>query len=221
VWQIVALYILVIGIINAYNFMDGINGITGLYSLVVLGGLQYVNVYEFKFVEYDLIRFPLIACVVFLFYNFRKKAKVFAGDVGSITIAFGIVFLVFNLILETNNWNYLLFLTVYGVDSVLTIVHRILLKQNIFEAHRLHFYQILANDQKIPHRIVSSIYAIIQFLINLFVVSTDINFFASLLISALPLAVFYIVMKPRLMKASTVINIIVPTPKLEESRTGI
>src|SRR5690606_16416006 len=149
-------------------------------------------------------------CVVFLFYNFRKKAKVFAGDVGSITIAFWIVFLVFNLILETNNWNYLLFLTVYGVDTVLTIVHRILLKQNIFEAHRLHFYQILANDQKIPHRVVSSSYAIIQLLINLFVLSTDMSFFVSLLISALPLAAFYIMMKPRLMKPSTVVAVTLP-----------
>lgn len=64
---IIPLYILVIGIINAYNFMDGINGITGLYSLVILGGLQYVNVYQVSFIEADMIWIPMIACVVFLF----------------------------------------------------------------------------------------------------------------------------------------------------------
>src|SRR5690606_24245979 len=142
---------------------------------------------------------PILACGVFLFYNFGKTAEVFAGEVGSITIAFWIVFLVFSLILQTSNWKYLLFLSGYGVDTSLTVFHRLILKQNIFEAHRLHFYQILANEQKVPHRVVSSIYAFIQFLIVVFVLSTALSFFVSLLISSLPLAAFYVIMKPRFM----------------------
>jgi len=200
VLAIIALYILVAGIINAYNFMDGINGITGLYSLIVLGGLQYVNLYQHAFIEENLIWFPMLACGVFLFYNFRKKAKVFAGDVGSITMAFWIMFLILDLIFKTNNWVYILFLTVYGVDTVLTIIHRLILKENIFEAHRLHFYQIMANEQKVPHRVVSAIYAVLQMLIIVFVLNSDLGFLATLLIASIPLVVFYITMKPVWMK---------------------
>src|ERR1700760_2511286 len=57
----VLLYIMVIGVINMYNFMDGINGITGAYSLVILVGLQYVNLYQFPFVQPDMIWLPVIA----------------------------------------------------------------------------------------------------------------------------------------------------------------
>src|SRR5690554_672697 len=161
-WAIIIGYIVFIGIVNAYNFMDGINGITGLYSLAVLGSLQYVNLRLGSFVNADLIWFPMIASVVFLFFNFRGRAKCFAGDVGSVAIAFWIVTLLLLLIIKTSNLIWLGFLIVYGVDAVMTILHRIYLKQNIMEAHRLHFYQILANERKMPHRVVSMIYFVLQ-----------------------------------------------------------
>src|SRR5581483_10858447 len=107
-WYIcAALYIMVIGVINMYNFMDGINGITGVYSLVILCGLQYINLEQTAFIEADLIWLPLLACVVFLFFNFRKKAKCFAGDVGSVTIAFWIIMLILRLICVAHNWSYI------------------------------------------------------------------------------------------------------------------
>lgn len=201
-WYIcIALYILVIGVINAYNFMDGINGITGLYSLIILGGLQYVN-YQISFIQPGLIWLPVLACLVFLFFNFRKKAKCFAGDVGSISIAFWIIFLIFKLILQTDNYAYILFLAVYGVDTVLTIIHRLLLKQNIFEAHRLHFYQILANDQKWPHLWVSVLYAVLQLIIISSVILIPFNFGCLFLLTTVPLVLLYVFLKKKLMFAS-------------------
>lgn len=161
-WAIVIGYIVFIGIVNAYNFMDGINGITGLYSIAVLASLQYVNLTYGVFVNTDLIWYPMIASVVFLFFNFRKRAKCFAGDVGSVSIAFWIVTLLLILIIKTENLIWLGFLLVYGVDTIMTILHRIYLKQNIMEAHRLHFYQILANEKRMPHRLVSLIYFVVQ-----------------------------------------------------------
>jgi UDP-N-acetylmuramyl pentapeptide phosphotransferase/UDP-N-acetylglucosamine-1-phosphate transferase len=199
-WEVVALYILVIGIINAYNFMDGINGITGAYSLVVLGGLQYVNLKQVSFIHADMIWFPLIACMVFLFFNFRKKARCFAGDVGSVSIAFWIIMLLIQLILLTHNWIYILFLAVYGVDSVLTIIHRLILKQNIFEAHRLHFYQLLVNERKMPHLIVSSLYAFSQLLIIFCIISNPDRIWLNIVICCLPLIFLYLILKPGLMK---------------------
>ncbi|NLO71397.1 MAG: UDP-GlcNAc--UDP-phosphate GlcNAc-1-phosphate transferase, partial [Porphyromonadaceae bacterium] len=102
-WAIVAGYVVFIGIVNAYNFMDGINGITGLYSIAVLASLQYVNLTYGNFVHEDLIWYPMLASVVFLFFNFRKRARCFAGDVGSVAIAFWIVTLLLLLIVKTEN----------------------------------------------------------------------------------------------------------------------
>jgi len=200
-YSILLLYIMVIGVINMYNFMDGINGITGTYSLIVLGGLQYVNIKQVAFVEPDLIWLPIIASLVFLFFNFRKKARCFAGDVGSVTIALWIIFLLLRLILLTHNWVYILFLVVYGIDSVLTITHRLYLKQNILTAHRIHFYQLLSNEKKVSHLIVSSGYAFIQGIIILAIIvlpQTPVAYF--FLFTIIPLIVIYVLVKPRLMR---------------------
>ncbi|UWY28626.1 glycosyltransferase family 4 protein [Flavobacterium sp. TR2] len=170
VWGVVVSYVLAIGLINAYNFMDGINGITGLYTLVVMGSLLYVNTKIQLFIDGMFIKYAIIASLVFLFFNYRKKAKCFAGDVGSIAIAFWIIYLVVKLILVTESLIWLLFLAVYGVDAVCTILHRLYLKQNIFEAHRLHLYQILSNEYKMQHRLVSLLYALAQAGISLLVI---------------------------------------------------
>jgi UDP-N-acetylmuramyl pentapeptide phosphotransferase/UDP-N-acetylglucosamine-1-phosphate transferase len=197
---IIGLYVLSIGIVNAYNFMDGINGITGLYSLVILAGLQYINLNQMKFVPEDMIWMPMAACVVFLYFNFRKKARCFAGDVGSVTIAFWVLTLLLKLMIDTANWVYILFLAVYGVDSILTIIHRLILRQNIFQAHRLHFYQVLANEQKVPHLVVSVSYAVLQLLIITVVITNGEDTpFALFALVILPMVVVYVWLKPRLM----------------------
>lgn len=205
IWGVVVSYILAIGLINAYNFMDGINGITGLYTLVVLGALLYVNTKLQLFIDGDLIRYGMIASIVFLFFNYRKKAKCFAGDVGSIAIAFWIIYLLLKLIISTNTIIWLLFLAVYGIDAVCTIVHRLYLKQNIFEAHRLHFYQILSNECKIQHRLVSLYYAVVQIAISTLVLAlyqkvNDIILFSVILIPLLFLysVKFYLINKNNL-----------------------
>jgi UDP-N-acetylmuramyl pentapeptide phosphotransferase/UDP-N-acetylglucosamine-1-phosphate transferase len=167
-WVVVS-YVLVIGTINAYNFMDGINGITGLYSLSVLVPLYLLNDYH-GFVQQDFIIYTILGVVVFLIFNFRQKAKCFAGDVGSVSMAFIVLFLITKLIIVTEDYKYILLLAVYGVDSVLTIAHRILLKENIFEAHRRHLYQYLSNEIKLPHLLVSTIYAFVQVIISGWVV---------------------------------------------------
>jgi UDP-N-acetylmuramyl pentapeptide phosphotransferase/UDP-N-acetylglucosamine-1-phosphate transferase len=167
-WYYIAIgFIFSVGIINAYNFMDGINGITGAYSISVLLALLFVNLKVNHFIDNELIYFSLIAVMVFNYFNFRKKARCFAGDVGSVTIAFLLVFLLGKLIIQTGHFSYIFFLSVYGVDSVLTIIHRIKLKENIFEAHRKHAYQIMANELKIPHLFVSLFYGILQLIISI------------------------------------------------------
>lgn len=203
IWIILIAYILIIGIINAYNFLDGINGITGLYSLVILFGLLYMNQVVDPFTDQAFILCPVIACLVFLFFNFRKRAKCFAGDVGSVSIGFWVISLLLMLIMKTDSLKYILFLAVYGVDAVLTIVHRLFLRQNIFKAHRLHFYQILANELKVPHLLVSFLYALTQLIIIAFIITTDYDFFTSALLVLTPLVLVYIGLKPRWMSKVT------------------
>ncbi len=166
-WYFIVLaLVLSVGIINAYNFMDGINGITGVYSISVLLALLYVNINVHSFVDNQLIYLMMMAVMVFNFFNFRKKARCFAGDVGSVTIAFVLVFLLGKLILSSGNFIYILFLGVYGVDSVLTIIHRLYLKENILEAHRKHAYQLMANELRIHHLYVSLFYGGLQLVLS-------------------------------------------------------
>ena len=164
-WWIVIALIVCTGIINAYNFMDGINGITGGYSLVILAALAYINKEVITFVEADFIYTVICSVLVFCFFNFRKRAKCFAGDVGSVGIAFILLFLIGRLIIGTGDFSWIVLLSVYGVDSVLTIIHRLMLHENIGLPHRKHLYQIMANELKIPHVMVSSIYMVVQAII--------------------------------------------------------
>jgi len=164
-WYIIIALILCIGVINAYNFMDGINGITGGYSLVVLLALAYINEFVVHFTDNRFIYILVLAVMVFNFFNFRKKAKCFAGDVGSVSMAFILVFLIGQLVLTTKDLSYIVLLAVYGVDSVLTVVHRVMLHENIGLPHRKHLYQIMANELKIPHIAVSTIYMSVQALV--------------------------------------------------------
>lgn len=161
-WWIVVALIICTGIINAYNFMDGINGITGGYSFVVLAALAYINVRMISFVEQTLIYTVLCSVLVFCFFNFRKKARCFAGDAGSVGIAFVVLFLIGKLIIVTGDFSWIVLLAVYGVDSVLTIIHRLMLHENIGLPHRKHMYQLMANELKMPHIVVALIYMSVQ-----------------------------------------------------------
>ena len=195
-WFFVVLALIVgVGVMNAFNFMDGINGITGGYSMAVLVSLWYVNNYQIFFVDNDLIYIVFIALLVFNFFNFRIKAKCFAGDVGAVSAAFILIFMLGLLIVKTGDFSYIAFLLVYGVDSVLTIIHRILLKENITEPHRKHLYQLLSNEMKVPQLLVSSIYAVLQLLISFgFIVFHSVSLWYLVTTAAL-LTVVYVIIK--------------------------
>ena len=180
-WMVVAFVVMgmviFVGASNIINFMDGINGITGGYAAAVLVPLIIVNEGTMlkavngavSIVPSSLVITVLLADVVFCLFNFRQKgkAKCFAGDVGSIGIAFILLFMIGQLIMRTGDVTYLVFLLVYGVDGCLTIIHRIMLHENLGEAHRKHAYQLMANELKIGHVTVSLIYMGIQLAISL------------------------------------------------------
>lgn len=168
----IAALIVCVGATNIYNFMDGINGITAGYSLAVLVPLFLLNRMSDvtgNFVGGSLIVVAVMSVLVFSFFNFRSKnkAKCFAGDVGSVGIAFILLFLIGCLIMKTRDITWLIFLLVYGVDGCCTIAHRIMLHENLGEAHRKHAYQLMANELGINHVVVSLIYMCLQLVISL------------------------------------------------------
>lgn len=191
-WYLFVALIVCTGIINAYNFMDGVNGITGGYSLVVLGALSYINQRVIAFMDQELLSMVILAVFVFCLFNFRKKAKCFAGDVGSVSIAFVVLFALGKLILTTGNVGYIVLLAVYGVDSVLTIIHRIMLHEPIGLPHRKHLYQIMANELRIPHVVVSLVYMIVQAFVAVGAVVCETWLYGYLLLIVLVLSVIYV-----------------------------
>lgn len=167
-WAVILALIVCVGATNIYNFMDGINGITAGYSLAVLIPLLLRNCFG-EFVENSLIVVTILSVLVFSYFNFRpkNKAKCFAGDVGSVGIAFILLFMIGCLIMKTGDITWLIFLLVYGVDGCCTIVHRIMLHEHLGEAHRKHAYQLMANELGMSHVMVSLIYMAIQLVISL------------------------------------------------------
>lgn len=153
---VAAALIVCVGATNIINFMDGINGITAGYSLAVLVPFAIVNCGD-KYVEQSIVITTIIAALVFCIFNFRPKgkAKCFAGDIGSIGIAFIMLFLLGSVIVRTGDVTWLIFLLVYGVDGCLTIMLRIMLHENLGEAHRKHAYPVPGQRDSslaLPHR---------------------------------------------------------------------
>ncbi|MFD0976365.1 UDP-GlcNAc--UDP-phosphate GlcNAc-1-phosphate transferase [Salinimicrobium gaetbulicola] len=168
-YMLFVLAIVAVGFINIYNFMDGINGITGMYSLAVLQGFWILNEKLVQVIDKDLIILTGISLIIFGYFNFRTKAKFFAGDIGSISLAGIILFIGIKFLVVTNSPLILLLTAVYGIDAGLTILRRALKTDNIFEAHRQHLYQHLVDKARISHLKVAGGYAMVQLIINLIV----------------------------------------------------
>ena len=178
-WVVPIALIVAVAGTNIFNFMDGINGITGGYSLAILIPLMLVNrslgssstslgMTE-PFVDESMLIVVGLSVVVFCYFNFRTKgkAKCFAGDVGSIGMALILVFCLGRLILVTGDITWMAFYMLYGADGMLTICHRIMLHENLGEAHRKHAFQIMANELGMGHVMVSLIYMGLQLVISL------------------------------------------------------
>jgi UDP-N-acetylmuramyl pentapeptide phosphotransferase/UDP-N-acetylglucosamine-1-phosphate transferase len=195
VWLMIPVLILSLGALNAVNFMDGINGITGLYAFAFWMSLAIVSDAGFGSMLELNTPFPymILSIIVFGYFNFRRRAVCFAGDVGSVSMAYLMIGMVIFMMFRPGtavigtisndgiagipdfDLKYLLLLAVYGIDSFLTIIHRLWLKENILKGHRKHLYQYLANELGWSHLTVASLYAALQLLINIWVLTTDIN----------------------------------------------
>ena len=206
---VVALFFCV-GATNIINFMDGINGITAGYALAMLVPLLIVDSGEWivdsqlkvgEFIEPSYLIVAIIGVLVFSIFNFRPKgkAKCFAGDVGSIGIAFIILFALGKLMLATQDVTWIVFFLVYGIDGSMTIFHRIMLHENLGQAHRKHAYQLMANELKMSHVVVSLLYMAMQLVVSLGFIylcpNTVLAHWIYLIGAGLVLAVAYVLFK--------------------------
>ena len=196
---VVALFFCV-GATNFINFMDGINGITAAYSFAMLLPILLMN-RGLGFIEESYLIVAILGVIVFSIFNFRPKgkAKCFAGDVGSIGIAFIILFALGRLMLATKDVTYIVFFLVYGIDGTLTIIHRIMLHENLGQAHRKHAYQLMANELKMSHVTVSLIYMVMQLIISLGFIylcpNTVLAHWIYLVVAGIVLAIAYVLFK--------------------------
>lgn len=199
-WLVLTIFVVGIGAVNAFNFMDGINGMLGLYGLVALLSLLAINRWLIDFIDERMIVVIIISIAAFLFYNFRKNARCFAGDVGSVTMAFILGFLVLRLMLASGDFGWFILFAAYGVDTVGTIIYRLINRENIFTAHRSHLYQYLANELALSHLLVSVGYATVQIIINVFfIIYFPHPTFAHAIFLVLLIGVVYVVARERIM----------------------
>ena len=171
IWIVVAILIALffcVGATNIINFMDGINGITAAYGFAMLVPIALLN-HNMVFIDESYLIVAIIGLIVFSLFNFRPKgkAKCFAGDVGSIGVAFIILFALGKLMLVTQDVTWIVFFLVYGIDGSMTIFHRIMLHENLGQAHRKHAYQLMANELKMSHVVVSLLYMAMQLVVSL------------------------------------------------------
>lgn len=166
-YLLILMFFLIISSINILNFMDGINGLTILYSLSFLISFYIINAHIIAFTDSNFLLIVILSNLIIGYFNIRKKAVCFLGDVGAITMGFIYAVLTITLIVKTNSLSPLILFLVYFLDSGWTIVERLLAKENIFHPHRKHLYQLLVNEYKLSHLLVASIYFSIQALINI------------------------------------------------------
>jgi len=200
-WILPLVLILLIGWMNAFNFMDGINGITVLYALSAIVSFAVLPIHESSL---PLLITIGLSCLVFGFFNVRTKAKTFAGDVGSISLALFLGYFMIKTIVQSGQFGYILFFSVYGIDAVITILNRIKKSENIFEAHRSHLYQYLVNERGYSHILIAIIYALLQLLVNAVVLYLDqcdeLSIFISVVI-LLVLTVVYLVVRAQVVRS--------------------
>ncbi|RRB00889.1 MraY family glycosyltransferase [Larkinella rosea] len=212
-WWMIPGLVVACGVLNAYNFMDGINGITVFYSLITIATLLIINQFIAFFADPLLLHFSLAGLLVFAFFNARRKALCFAGDVGSVSMAFIVIFLLTSLMQKSGQLVYILLLAVYGIDSVITILYRLWLGENIFRPHKSHLFQLLVHQLKWSHLRVAGLYAVAQALINVYAVwlshrEGQIQFWGSLILLTV-LTWLYCLLKNRLL-----------WPKTSDPKTG-
>ncbi|MBU0464069.1 MAG: undecaprenyl/decaprenyl-phosphate alpha-N-acetylglucosaminyl 1-phosphate transferase [Proteobacteria bacterium] len=135
----------IIGMINAYNFMDGLNGMAGGNAIIASIFFCIISLSQGSNFTY-IVSYTLGAGVLgFLVFNF-PKGKLFMGDVGSTFLGFAFAVISIIASLYDNAHTSLLVIPLlffhFIYDTFFTFLRRLLKKENVFQSHRTHLYQL-------------------------------------------------------------------------------
>lgn len=184
--------IVLVWLLNLYNFMDGIDGIAGIEAITVLLGAAIILYLQGSI---DSIILILAACVAgFLVWNW-PPAKIFMGDACSGFLGFAIGLIAISTSsseqFNINLWCWLILLAVFVVDATYTLIRRITKGDKWYEAHRSHTYQILARKYN-SHKKVTILVLVVNsiWLLPLAYLASIYEYWAPLisLVALLPLA---------------------------------
>ena len=129
-------------VMNVFNFMDGIDGITSVQVIFFSIGIIVLSLLEVIDRQYSYIGILLFSVFLgFLYWNI-SPSKIFIGDSGSIPIGFFIGSIIVSSFINEKGFISICLLVIYYLsDSSITLIRRIVEKKNIFLAHSEHFYQ--------------------------------------------------------------------------------
>lgn len=214
-WWLCAIVVVgIVALVNTFNFIDGIKGITGCYSLAVLLPcyLTFIPVNEMVFLCITA------AIIAFCCFNFSTPERCYCGDTGSISIGYFAAFLILcyaslspvsgnvpqpPMLIDGLDLTAIIFVIVYLIDSSFTLTKRILRRENIFTAHRCHIYQRLAFEAGVPHMRIAIGYAATQAAISVaYVIAPPKHHLTVLIVSAVALAAAYCFISSRLNAAA-------------------
>lgn len=173
---IIPLALFVVATANYYNFMDGINGIAGITGLIGFGLLAVFSHSKGADTDLKLLSICLsFSCLGFLPFN-MPQARVFMGDIGSILLGFVFAVLVIQLSRTILDFICLAsFLLPFYADEITTELVRLKKGEKLWKPHRVHLYQVMANDCNMPHWQVSIGYGMAQLIvgISILIISTS------------------------------------------------
>jgi len=153
---------------NLYNFMDGINGISGVEAVSIAGGLLAFCFYGPTNVPlgYPLLLVVIIAAALgFLVWNGRTVAKTFLGDVGSIGFGYCLGFVLFVFAAQGHIVPAALVALVYCMDATATLLKQIWHRKKIWEARREHYYHRATVKGALTHLQLISVLAFVNLLL--------------------------------------------------------
>lgn len=159
-------FFVVIGLVwslNLYNFMDGIDGLSGVEAITVFSGIAFIlwfNGGNTAYIQWLLIL--SVSTLGFLVWNW-PPAKIFMGDAcsGFLGYCIGLFAIITSNESSVSIWSWLILYGVFVVDATVTLLRRILIaRERFYEAHRSHTYQILSRRLNSHQKVTLGVLAI-------------------------------------------------------------
>lgn len=141
-WLLLALTLLIAWATNAYNFMDGADGLAGSMAATGFGAYALAFASDGRYGLAGVCAAIAGASMAFLRYNWHP-ARVFSGDVGAIPLGFMAGALGVHGVQQESwpVWFPLIVFAPFLADATVTLLRRALRGERVWEAHREHYYQ--------------------------------------------------------------------------------